>query len=294
MAAPHVTGAVALVSDTAAGLRLPMSVTRFLIMESARHDLPRDEADRLRYGAAASTRPPRAAWRKRCAARRQRHTRRRCSAQDGSQSGFWPRPGRPATGTGAVALAGEPATGMDVVAVAGEPTPGLSSLPFVWDGESAVGQLQVATTTVDLEPEDPAEHRDAIDDATFAALRRPGHALVQAASSGGFDISDFGPPRCRPRPSRRSQPTRPCGRWQQTLGHACMCADQDGPGNRWVHVPGLSELLCLPAADWSRHVDAWASQAARSSAGLLPSRCAISGCRRCGPCSPRMPIAPFR
>jgi subtilisin family serine protease len=266
MAAPHVTGAVALVFETVAGLRLPMSVTRFLIMESARHDPPRDEADRLRYGAGRLDAA--AACRLAKALRGAQAVPPAASAQ---RPGLEPvrvlaAAGRPITGTDAVALADRPTSGRDVAAVVGEPGTGLSSLPFVWDGESAAGQLQVGTTTVDLEPEGPAEHRDAIDDATLAALERPGHALVQATSSGGFDISDFGSAPLPASPVATITADQTVRQVAISAGtRLYVRADQDGPGNRWVDMPGLSELLRLPAADRSMHVNVWVSHAARSS-----------------------------
>lgn len=51
MAAPHVSGAVALVFESAAPRLLPMAVTRWVLLESARQSPPATEPDRLRYGA---------------------------------------------------------------------------------------------------------------------------------------------------------------------------------------------------------------------------------------------------
>lgn len=53
MAAPHASGAVALVFEAALPRRLPMAVTRWILMESARQDPPSSpaSADQSRYGA---------------------------------------------------------------------------------------------------------------------------------------------------------------------------------------------------------------------------------------------------
>ena len=229
MAAPHVTGVVALVFEAAAGLSLPMPVTRFLVMESARHDVAAGEAAARRYRAGRIDA---------AAACRLARTLRDARIPAGGVREPPREPGPAA------------------------PPP---RLQLAWDRESAVGQLRVAATAVDLDPADPAERRDAIDDATLAALRRPGHALVRSRGDGGFDVSDFGSA-ILPAPPVAAVTADPAVRLVTVDAGARLYvpADEAGTGPRWVDVPGLSELLSLPAADRSAHLGAWASATARA------------------------------
>jgi subtilisin family serine protease len=251
MAAPHVTGAVALVFETVAGLELPMSMTRFLLMESARRDPPRDAADGLRYGAGRLD-----------AAAACRLAQALRGALTETQAGSAQRGGTPLAAVEPAEA--EPAEAEPAEAEPAEAEPAEAAQP-------ALGQLQVATTMVSLELKDPPLHRDELDMAMLAALRRPGHAVVRAACDGGFDVNDFGSAPL-PAPPVAMITADPVIRQVVTNAGSRLYvpADQARPGRRWVHVPGLLALLELPAADRSSYVDPWLSGVARGYGLAVP------------------------
>ncbi len=239
MAAPHVTGAVALLFEAMAPWRLPMAVTRWILMESARHDPPASDADRLRYGAG--------------------------------------RIDVAAACTIAHSLRGQLASAVAVpVLVGGAAHPGgMGALPSRGSesaAEEVLGRLLVAGTAVDIVPTGSVVRAADADAATRAALRRTSENTFVRNDSGpgGRTVQGFAAPAGLPTPVTAGVQVDPTVTTLVVGGgrRVYVPADPAAPGRRWVDVPGLTELYALPATDLVARIGTWATRTAQATPGL--------------------------
>jgi subtilisin family serine protease len=264
MAAPHVTGVVALLFQAVAPRLLPMALTRWIVMESARRDPPSTAADELRYGAG------RVDARSACTLARALIAQPPLAAPSRVLAPTLVESINHREEPMAVRSETDPATSPL------ELSPAQWTLPRDWSSvEEVTGQLQLAGTALTVEPRPPADRAPDLDAAVRSALRRPtGHTLVQAAAGGsGYEVLQFGPATSLPTPVVASFDTHSPVLVMLVNGgqRVFLCADPTTPSLRWVDVPGLAPFYTLPQADQDRQRSAWAAAASRAVPGLTTS-----------------------
>jgi len=214
MAAPHVTGLVALLFQSVAPRLLPMALTRWIVMKSARRDPPSTAADELRYGAG------RVDARGACTLARALTTQpaRVALSREMARTPVEPTDLRKEAMT--VSSETSPAT----------PWPELPPTPWPLPTESssvedAIGQLRLAGTVLVVEPRPPTDPAPDLDAAVRSALRRSTeHTLVQAPT--GADLHSVTLQAGRRGMNLPAPPDRPA-----TAGSSGAAADRPaGPG----------------------------------------------------------------
>ena len=266
MAAPHVTGAVALVFESVAPRLLPMALTRWVLLESARRDPPASAVDALRYGAGRVD------------------ARAACELARALLVPV-PTPGRAPTAATAGATTGRsggstmttahaaPETVLGWLTGEGRPEgpvePGGPAGPGGGDAaEAVVGRLALPPGSVLVDARPPASTHADLDAAVRAALARPAaHSVITATTTatttavttatGGspsYRVEGFGPPAVLPVPPVVDFDGNPDVLVLCVNGgdQVWLPADPAAPGRRWVAVPGLRSAYGVAPADATR------------------------------------------
>ncbi|WP_426514229.1 S8 family serine peptidase [Dactylosporangium sp. McL0621] len=226
MAAPFVSGAVALMFEAAAPRMLPMALTRWVIMETATPagDEERSGAGRLDAGAA-------------------------CRLVRAIATGPERAPARTETS--------------ELDATAPDPVAGNAAGV---GAAAAAATIELADRTIPVVPREPAHHAIDLDDAIRAALLRPGHAVVRTAPDGtGYHVLAFGPDGELPDPVTAVVTGDPALRAILVNGGGRVYVPAGPPPSaRWVDVPGLRSFYALPAARRRRLRAAWSGALLRA------------------------------
>lgn len=282
MAAPHVSGTVALLFEAVGPRLLPMAVTRWLVMESARRPPHPD----TRYGAGLLDAA--AACRLAGSMLRQPVHTTTEGLPDGAPDDLGnyqgtvpaanpatdlpatttePPPGAPAT---------EPGGAMTTLSHAGEATAPDRVLAWLAGNPEDVGLAEQVLGTLSLMRPAGAPHTHSVDtrapiraaaDADAAVIEAltdtTGHQVVRTAGSG-FEVAPFGPQVCWVTTPVAAFTGDASVRVVLVNGgeRAYVPADPAAPGARRVDVPGLRSFYGLPRVDRDSQRNEWAARVA--------------------------------
>ncbi|WP_426228311.1 S8 family serine peptidase [Pseudarthrobacter sp. DSP2-3-2b1] len=254
MAAPHVSGTIALVFETFAPRKIPMQLTRWLLLESVQHHPPDPTGDDRRYGAGRLD-----------AAAACSLALALVEALENIDS---------AKNMGSLSKAPE---GVDVM---NDPLRRTTSADvFRWLSPESilpVGQLLLGKTQLTVTPRDPTDVRLSFDDAAQAALARSTeHTLITSIGSPPtYKVEAFGPQASliAPPVAGFDGPADIMALSINGGDRFLMPENPGGPGRRRVDVPELKTFYALPAQDADRYRNRLADRLAASVQGIQPMR----------------------
>lgn len=251
MAAPHVSGAIALVFEAVMPRLLPMALTRWVVLETARGGPPLNPRDGSRYGAGRLD------------------AQGACILAGALTKLPVDKPTAPEAAPGLLLNAPVPIThekGSTMALAQAKPENVLGWLrgrlnddtdSHPEDGEAAVGQLVLRTgSSVPVSPRGPQAIETSLDSAVQVALARTTEHTIITASGGppSYRVEAFGPPTSLPAPRVAEFNGNPDVQVMSINGgeRVLLPANPSNPGLRRVDVPGLRSFYKLPSKDASR------------------------------------------
>lgn len=274
MAAPHVSGVVALVFEALAPRLVPMALIRWILLETARPPgSARLGAGRVDARAACllaralgtpvpGTRTPGAVRALDRSSREEPDPAVWVAAPPAHHHSGTPAPEGGTTMTRSETL--DPVVAWLAGKASDEAaTEAETDLEIETDTEIAVGQLRVGGSQVLVDTRPPHQRVGTLDEAVRAALARTTeHTVVAEPSPGVCEVGAFGPATSLPAPAVAELDAAPGVRAVLVNGGDRVYVPAADTGTRAVDVPGLYAFYQLPAAEADQQRNVWAGRLA--------------------------------
>lgn len=272
MAAPHVSGTIALIFQAAAPRLLPMAVTRWVLLETAQRHPPATEQDQMRYG------PGRLNAAEACVLAQAMSATDAVDASPHSPAGAAATscphgPGHDITerGISTMTLTSQrPAAVLEWLTAKSAPSEGDPGSDLA---ESTVGRLTLGMpASLLVSPRAPATVETDLDAAVQISLARTTEHTIITATGGppSYRVESFGPATFLPSPVVAEFDGIPGVQVISINGgnRILLPANPASPGLRRVDVPGLRSFYGLPPADATRLRNLGADRLAAVASGV--------------------------